>query len=146
MQLPVGVVTPHAAAPVVPTHLRGSGRQAGAGVRLAGRSAAGRDARTRRSGRGGETLATPDGGVKDDGVQIGAVRPHDRAQLGIDAHRSEDLRRLERLEDTLEAYQALEIDIALDSIAESQMKRVRLSGLDMDDVYQHAVTPAARSS
>ena len=27
MQLPVGVVTPHAAAPVVPTHPRGSGRQ-----------------------------------------------------------------------------------------------------------------------
>ena len=59
--------------------------------------------------------------MQDNGVKISAVRPHDRPEFGIHAHSSEHGRCTERLEDTLKAYQALEVNLTLDPVAKSQV-------------------------
>jgi hypothetical protein len=77
----------------------------------------------------------PDGlvvAVQDLGIEVKAVRPNHRPQLGVNPNAAEELRVLERLAHRPEHHVA-EVDFALDPIVEAQPKRMVIKWLGVSD-------------
>jgi hypothetical protein len=85
-----------------------------------------------------------DQSVKDIRVEVGAVRPADRAKLRVDPNAGEYLRIAQRCEDTLERHDRRNVDFALGSF-ETKPQTTVAHGFHLDDILEHDSTPKARS-
>ena len=72
------------------------------------------------------------------GAEIGAVRPDDCADFGIDADLGKEVRIAQRREDPGEVQQRCEVYFARGAIVEAHKEAITRDAPHLDDVVQHA--------
>ena len=85
------------------------------------------------------------GGVENFRVDVGAVGPANRAELGIHPDPREVSGFAKRSEDSLERHHRRDVDIALGTVVEPEAQSVSLENLDAPDVVKHGHGSAART-
>ena len=81
--------------------------------------------------------ASGDGSVQDVGIQIGPVRPDDRAELRMDAHLRKALGVTEGSKDPFPTDELVEVDLTPEAVGESQVQPIPSERLHLHDIDKH---------